>query len=122
LILDEATSALDTLSERLIQEALGKLTAGRTTVAIAHRLSTILAADQILVVQAGRIVARGAHADLLAQGGLYAELYHEQFGDGQVQARCTDGVIASDGSVIPLPVAAPTATPTFVGRTRHERV
>jgi ATP-binding cassette subfamily B protein len=103
LILDEATSALDTRSERLIQQALGPLMAGRTTLAIAHRLSTILAADQILVVSAGRIAERGTHARLLAQGGLYALLYHEQFGDGNVQSRCADGVISRDGTIITLP-------------------
>jgi len=79
LMLDEATSALDTQSERLIQAALEQLQAGRTTLAIAHRLSTILAADQILVVDAGRIVERGTHAMLLERGGLYARLYAEQF-------------------------------------------
>ena len=79
LILDEATSALDTHSERLIQAALEPVMQGRTTIAIAHRLSTILAADQILVVDGGRIVERGTHAELLEQGGLYARLYNEQF-------------------------------------------
>ena len=79
LILDEATSALDTHSERLIQAALERLMAGRTTIAIAHRLSTVLAADQILVIDRGRIVERGRHAELLALGGLYARLYREQF-------------------------------------------
>ncbi|HEV2460230.1 MAG TPA: ABC transporter ATP-binding protein [Ktedonobacterales bacterium] len=79
LILDEATSALDTHSERLIQAALERVMENRTTIAIAHRLSTILAADQILVVQAGRIVERGTHAELLTLGGLYARLYEEQF-------------------------------------------
>ena len=79
LILDEATSALDTVSERLIQRAVEVAMRGRTTLAIAHRLSTILKADLILVYERGRVVERGTHADLLALGGSYARLYHEQF-------------------------------------------
>jgi len=83
LILDEATSALDTRSERLIQSALESLTVNRTTLAIAHRLSTILAADLILVIDRGKIVERGTHADLLRAGGLYAKLYREQFASAE---------------------------------------
>lgn len=78
LILDEATSALDSVSERAVQAALERAASGRTTIAIAHRLSTIVAADTIHVVEAGRIVERGSHRELLARGGLYARLYAEQ--------------------------------------------
>jgi len=79
LVLDEATSSLDSESEALIQEALKHVMAGRTSIVIAHRLSTILAADLILVMDRGRIVERGRHAELLAQGGLYARLAALQF-------------------------------------------
>ena len=79
LVLDEATSALDSVSERLIQRAIERTMQGRTTLAIAHRLSTILRADLILVYERGRIVERGTHAQLLANGGAYARLYQEQF-------------------------------------------
>lgn len=99
LILDEATSALDTHSERLIQAALDRVMQGRTTIAIAHRLSTILAADQILVVDAGRIVERGTHAALLARGGLYARLYNEQFQTLPASSEeLDDGAEASDSA------------------------
>lgn len=79
LVLDEATSHLDSESEALIQEALKRVMAGRTSIVIAHRLSTILAADQILVMDRGRIVERGDHHELLELGGLYASLYETQF-------------------------------------------
>jgi subfamily B ATP-binding cassette protein MsbA len=78
LILDEATSSLDSHSEALIQEALSRLLVGRTTFVIAHRLSTIRRADQILVVDQGRIVERGTHAELLAAGGVYAGMHQRQ--------------------------------------------
>ncbi|MDA0350800.1 MAG: ABC transporter ATP-binding protein [Chloroflexi bacterium] len=81
LILDEATASLDSRLERVIREAMEQLAAGRTTVVIAHRLSTVLKADQILVLDQGRVVERGRHEELLALGGLYASLYREQFED-----------------------------------------
>jgi ATP-binding cassette subfamily B protein len=74
LVLDEATSALDTDTERELQAALDRLMAGRTTLTIAHRLSTVRGADEIVVLDAGRIVERGTHASLLAEGGRYASL------------------------------------------------
>jgi ATP-binding cassette, subfamily B, bacterial len=79
LVLDEATSSLDSESEALIQDALKRVMAGRTSIVIAHRLSTILAADLILVMDRGRIVERGTHEELLALNGLYAQLYETQF-------------------------------------------
>jgi subfamily B ATP-binding cassette protein MsbA len=79
LILDEATSSLDTKSERLVQEALDQLMSGRTTFVIAHRLSTIVNADQILVMENGRIIERGKHEELLALNGRYNHLYRLQF-------------------------------------------
>ena len=81
LLLDEATSALDAQSERAVQQALENLMVGRTTLVVAHRLATVLKADRIVVMEHGRVVAEGSHAQLLAQGGLYAELAKLQFLD-----------------------------------------
>jgi ABC-type multidrug transport system fused ATPase/permease subunit len=83
LILDEATSALDSRAERRIQAALARLLKNRTSIVIAHRLSTILRADQIVVLDGGRIADAGRHSELLARGGLYAQLYQEQFGQSE---------------------------------------
>ena len=79
LILDEATAALDTESERLVQDALNRLIPDHTTLVIAHRLSTVEHADQVLVLDGGRLVEQGSHAELLARGGLYAHLHRMQF-------------------------------------------
>lgn len=78
-LMDEATSALDSISESLIQDAIDPLLKGRTSLVIAHRLSTIMAADEILVVDQGRIVQRGTHRELVEQDGVYRELYETQF-------------------------------------------
>ncbi len=79
LILDEATSSVDTRTEKLVQEAMDKLTQGRTSFVIAHRLSTIKNADMILVMKDGDIIENGNHKELLENGGFYAELYNSQF-------------------------------------------
>jgi ATP-binding cassette subfamily B protein len=81
VILDEATAHLDSESEAAIQRALETALAGRTSIVIAHRLSTILKADEILVVQSGRIIQRGTHAELLAEAGIYTEIYQRQFAE-----------------------------------------
>jgi subfamily B ATP-binding cassette protein MsbA len=81
LVLDEATSALDAESEQLVQRAIGNLIRDRTTIVIAHRLSTVRRADLIVVMERGRIIEQGTHAELLAQGGQYQKLYELQFAD-----------------------------------------
>jgi ATP-binding cassette subfamily B protein len=78
LVLDEATSALDSRTEQAIQETLDEVSESRTTIMIAHRLSTIVNADQIAVLDQGRLVERGTHDELLERGGLYADLWHRQ--------------------------------------------
>jgi ABC-type multidrug transport system fused ATPase/permease subunit len=79
LIMDEATSSVDTVTEALIQGALEHLLAGRTAIVIAHRLSTVRNADRIYVIDEGRLVQEGSHEALIAQGGLYRDLYERQF-------------------------------------------
>ena len=81
LVLDEATSALDSFTEKEIQDALDRVSRGRTTLVIAHRLATVLKADRIVVMEEGRVVEEGAHAELVAKGGLYARLAALQFGE-----------------------------------------
>ena len=93
LLFDEATSALDTATEREIQAQLDAIARERTTLVIAHRLSTVVSADQILVMDAGRIVERGHHDDLLARGGVYARLWALQ----QAEAEQPQPVVAVTG-------------------------
>jgi ATP-binding cassette subfamily B protein len=94
MVLDEATSSVDTETETLIQQALGRLTEGRTTLAIAHRLSTIQDADEILVMHKGEIRERGTHQELLALDGLYRKLYDLQYAD---QSGLLSGPASGDG-------------------------
>ena len=93
VILDEATAHLDSESEVLIQRALARVLDGRSSLVIAHRLSTITSADQILVINDGRIVERGTHLQLLRGGGLYEDLYRTQFEGGQANLKATDGAL-----------------------------
>ena len=99
LILDEATSSLDSESEALVQAALQTLLRGRTAFVIAHRLSTVVGADLIVVLEAGRIVEKGRHAELIARGGLYARLYETQF-RSQVSA---DAAVPAELAAVPVP-------------------
>ena len=87
VILDEATSSLDSESERLVEQAMQDLLRGRSTLIIAHRLSTVLRADRVVVIDRGRIVEEGRHAELLAAEGTYSRLYRSQFRDSEAFAR-----------------------------------
>jgi ATP-binding cassette subfamily B protein len=99
VILDEATAHLDSESEAAVQRALSVALQGRTALVIAHRLSTVREADQILVIDDGRIVERGKHAELVAAGGLYSELYRTQFAVTDSPAR----PLADDVEIVTVP-------------------
>src|SRR5262249_42439197 len=114
LILDEATSSLDSESEALIQEGLAHLMRGRTTFVIAHRLSTIRRAEQILVIEGGRVVERGTHASLYSAGGRYYDMYTRQHGvesnlflapgEGDIVPVAEEEAKKSDAPALPNPL------------------
>ncbi|WP_319498145.1 ABC transporter ATP-binding protein/permease [uncultured Cohaesibacter sp.] len=101
LVLDEATSALDSHTEQEIQAALDEVSQNRTTVVIAHRLSTVIGADEIIVLEAGRIKERGRHADLLAQGGLYASMWDRQREASEAEERLRKAVEGDESGFLP---------------------
>ncbi len=101
LILDEATSALDTQTERSIQESLAEMGQGRSVITIAHRLSTIADADQILVLEEGRVIERGTHDDLLDLGGVYSAMWQRQIMEGEIEVE--DSPVALAQEPIPVP-------------------
>ncbi|HET8631264.1 MAG TPA: ATP-binding cassette domain-containing protein, partial [Thermomicrobiales bacterium] len=104
LLLDEATSSLDNESEAAVQEALERLMRCRTTIVIAHRLTTVERADRIVVLNRGRIVEQGAHADLMAREGLYYRLYTRTFADpsGSADLESAADLVLPDDALLPL--------------------
>ncbi len=122
VVLDEATAHLDSESEVAVQRALKKVLAGRTSIVIAHRLSTVRDADQILVIDAGHIVERGRHTELLMAGGLYAELYNTQFAEQDTDDEDEDdrageeAVLAADEALLARERGALTADEADLAR------
>ena len=121
VILDEATAHLDSESEAAVQAALAEALEGRTAIVIAHRLSTVRAADEIAVVEAGRVVERGTHDELLAAGGRYAALYRTQFAESRFAESATSRVVVLPrGRVAPCTPAAGLRTSCTSGRGLQE--